>query len=138
MCTLRTSGADFDVDAFLATSSIKACAIFHAGEPEKPFRPDGPRLLSSVFNADVSKKEWDDLSGQIEDAKAFLKTFDGEIRRLAAFPGCEGVAIDFPINLRIGTKDTVVQWDTLPSDLLLLAGTLGVDIMLTLYPPSTE
>jgi hypothetical protein len=86
----------------------------------------------------VSTKDWADLEGQIDDAKAFLRTFDAELRRLAAFPGFEGMEIDFPSNLRIGINNIVVQTDRFPADLLVLAGELGVDLALTIYPPADD
>ena len=138
MCTFRASGIDFNVDAFLDASAIESCAVHHAGELKFPSKPEGPRWTRSGFNADVSTKEWNDLPGQIEDAKAFLRRYDAELRRLGAFPGCEGMSIDFPMNLRIGTNDIAVQWDTFPAALLLLAGTLGVDITFTIYPPASD
>ena len=138
MCTFRAAGLNFDVDGFLAMSPIQACAVYHAGEPKFSTKPDGPRVLKSGFTADVSRKDWADLPGQIEDAKTFLRTFDAELRRLAAFPGFETMKIDFPMNLRIGTNKIVVQSDGLPADLLFLAGALGVDIALTIYPPAND
>jgi len=138
MCTLRAAGRDLDVDAFLATSSIKPCAVHHVGDLKFSTKPDGPRIAKSSFNADVSSKDWADLAGQIDDAKAFLRTFDGELRRLAASPGFEGMDIDFPINLRIGTNNTVVQTGRFPADLLVLAGALGIDVAFTIYPPAAD
>jgi hypothetical protein len=135
MCTLRAAGLNFDVDGFLATSPIQTCAIYHAGEPKFSTKPDGPRIAKSGFNADVSRRDWSDLAGQIEDAKTFLRTFETELRRLAVFPGFEGMELDFPIDLRIGTNNRVVQSDRFPADLLLLAGALGIEIALTIYPP---
>jgi hypothetical protein len=138
MCTLRAAGLNFDVDSFLATSPIQACAVYHAGEPKFSTKPDGPRIAKSGFNADVSRRDWADLAGQIEDAKTFLRTLEAELRRITAFPGFESMTIDFPMNLRIGTNNIVVQSDRLPADLLLLAGALGIDIALTIYPPNDD
>jgi hypothetical protein len=138
MCTLRAAGRDFDVDAFLATSSIKPCAVHHAGDLKFSTKPDNPRIAKSSFNADVSSKGWADLAGQIDDAKAFLRTFDEELRRLAAFPGFEGMEIDFPMHLRMGSNGVVVQTDRFPADLLLLAGALGIDVVFTIYPPTAH
>ena len=116
MCTFRAGGGDFDVDAFLANSSIQACAVFHKGEPRSPLAdPHGRHLARSGFNVNVSDKEWDDLPGQIQDAMAFLAEKHDELRRLRAFPGVEGTELRFPIELR----DVMVQTDRFPSELLL-------------------
>ena len=83
--------------------------------------------------------EWDDLPGQIADAMRFLAEHKTDLELLRAFPGVEGIELDFPIHLRIGTNDIVVQTDRFPSDLLLAAGTLGIDLALTIWPrPTTE
>jgi len=134
MCVLRAAGADFDVDAFLATSSLEACATFEKGQLRFLTKPDGKHRDRSGFNADVSMKEWSDLDGQIQDAKAFVSANEDELRRLRAFPGVELVELDFPIYLRIGTNDVAVQSDRLPADLLLAAGSLGIDIVVTVWP----
>jgi hypothetical protein len=138
MCTLRAAGTEFEVDKFLAASPIRPLVVYHAGDLKFTTKPDGPRLTRSGFNADVSNREWSDLVGQIEDAKVFLKDHGAELRRLVVFPGCDGVEIDFPLNLRIGVNDIVVQSDTFPAELLLLAGACGVDITFTIYPPPDE
>jgi hypothetical protein len=138
MCVLRAVGTDFDVDAFLATSGFEMCGVRRKGEPRLRSKPDGPRNESSGFNADVSTKAWNDLPGQIQDAKVFLSENEEELRRLRSFPGVEGVELDFPIELRVGENEIVVQSDRLPASLLLAAGRLGIDIVLTLYPPSDE
>jgi hypothetical protein len=58
MCVLRAAGVDFDVDAFLATSSLNATSIRRKGELRLITKSDGPRRERSGFTADVSVKEW--------------------------------------------------------------------------------
>ena len=58
-----------------------------------------------------------------------------DLRRLRAFPGVDHVEIDFPIRLRIGTNDVVVLTDPFPSDLVLVAGQLGIPLRFTIWPP---
>ena len=137
MCVLRAAGADFDVDAFLATSSLKAIGVRRRGEVRLASNPGGPRHERSGFTADVSVKEWNDLPGQIEDAKVFLEEHGAELLRLRSFPGVGGLELDFPVYLRIGNQ-IVVQSDRLPADLLFAAGRVGVDIVITIYPPPNE
>jgi hypothetical protein len=138
MCVLRAGGPNFEVDVFLATSSLEVIRVRRKGEPRFASKPDGPRSERSGFNAGVSSKGWNDLPGQIDDAKAFLSEYEAELQRLRSFPGVDGVAIDFPMNLRIGTNDIAVQSDRFPADLLLAAGRLGIDIVMTTYPPTGE
>ena len=138
MCVLRAGGPNFDVDAFLVTSSLKAIRVRRKGELRFASKPDGPRSECSGFNADVSSKEWSDLPGQIDDAKAFLSEYEAELLRLRSFPGVDGVELDFPTHLRIGTNNVAVQTDRLPADILLAAGRLGMDIVMTIYPRPDE
>lgn len=139
MCVLRARGTDFDVDQFLSASSIQPNSVYRRGEARLPAsQPDGPKHARSGFHADVSTMEWDDLAGQIEDAKRYLAQHKTDIELLGTFPGVEHLELDFPIHLRIGTNDIVVQTDRFPSDLLLAAGTLGIELALTIWPRSTH
>jgi hypothetical protein len=138
MCVLRAGGPNFEVDTFLATSSLEVISVRRKGEPRPASKPDGPRSEQSGFNVGVSSKDWNDLPGQIDDAKAFLAEHEAELRRLRSFPGVDGVEIDFPMNLRIGTNNIAVQSDRFPAELLLAAGRLGIDIVMTTYPPTGE
>jgi hypothetical protein len=90
---------------------------------------------SSGFNAQVSTREWNDLDGQIEDAKAFLANHRAELGRLRGFAGVEGIEIDFAIPLRIGRNNVAVQSDRFPPDLILAAGLLGISLSFTIWPP---
>lgn len=90
------------------------------------------------MTVDVSDGEWDNLAAQVVDARAFLARFGGELRRLRAYPGVEGVELDFPLELRIGSDDVVVQSDTFPPELLVAAGALGIAISFSIYPCSPQ
>jgi hypothetical protein len=136
MCVLRASGSDFDVSAFLTSSSIQPCKVYRRGEPRlAASQPQGPKHEHSGFHADVSTREWDDLPGQIDDAKTFLAERRIDLLRLRATPGVTDLEIDFPIHLRIGTNDIAVQSDSFPPDLLLAAGSLGIAVTFTIWPP---
>lgn len=135
MCVLRARGTDFDVDRFLSASSIQPITVYRKDEPRLPAsQPEGPKHTGSGFHADVSTAEWDDLAGQIEDARRFLGQHKTDLELLRAFPGLEHLELDFPTHLRIGMNDIVVQTDRFPPDLLLAAGTLGIELALTIWP----
>lgn len=139
MCVLRASGTEFDVDRFVTASSIQPSKVYRKGEPRLPAsQPEGPKHAGSGFHADVSTGNWDDLSGQIADAKRFLARHNADLELLRAFPGLEHLELDFPAHLRIGAKDVVVQTDRFPSDLLLAAGALGIGLALTIWPRPTD
>ncbi|MDN5939351.1 MAG: hypothetical protein L0H83_11925, partial [Salinisphaera sp.] len=77
---LRVAGESFSPEAFLEESSFKPVRVFATG-----------------FNLMVSDRDGDDLSGQIEDAFAFLRTHASEVSRLVSFKGVEGVSLDFGV-----------------------------------------
>jgi hypothetical protein len=74
------------------------------------------------------------LSGQVKDAIVFLQKHQSEIARLAGFPGVEGRTLDFGYH----NRNVFVQCDYLPPELLVLAGSLGVGIELSLYPAPSD
>lgn len=132
-CVLRASGDLFDVDLYLSSSTLTACAIFHKGEPKSSL----PRVKAKLneksgINVEVSNKDFADLDGQITDAMAFLRSNLAELQRLITFPGVEGVLIDFAVEAR----DTFTQSFSFPAELLRLAGDIGIGIMISLYPES--
>ena len=56
---------------------------------------------------------------------------------MRAFPGVEGITLDFPIELRIG-KSVWAQSDRFPASLVTIAGELGLNLELSIYPPPEE
>ena len=89
------------------------------------------------FSSDLSKKDWGDLAGQIEDAHAFLREHEKELRSLRATHELTDVWLDFPYYCRLDDK-IAVQCDYFPPEFLRLAGDLGIGIELSHYPPHEE
>jgi len=89
------------------------------------------------MNVAISDASWGDLPAQVVDAERFLRDNREEIRRLRAFPGVEGITLDFPIELRIG-KSVWAQSDRFPASLVTIAGELGLNLELSIYPPPEE
>ncbi len=56
------------------------------------------------------------------------------MRRPVEWPGVQAVDLDFGIERR----DVAVQCDRLPPELVRLAGSLGLGIELSQYPPAVE
>ena len=137
MCVLRAYGAQFSVEDFLRGSTLFACQTYRRGEPRVPTRPDGKRWTTSGMNVAISDASWGDLPAQVVDAERFLRDNREEIRRLRAFPRVEGITLDFPIELRIG-KSVWAQSDRFPASLVTIAGELGLNLELSIYPPPEE
>jgi hypothetical protein len=86
-------------------------------------------------NVAVSDADLTDLRQQARDAIGFLQSNKGELARLVSFPGVEGVELDFGIAWR---QDVVTQTDSLPRELVRLAGELGLGVEISHYPASDE
>ena len=118
------------VDHFLEESSLKPYDVYRKGEPRRRTETDSAFHDSSGFKVAVSDAEFDDLQKQVADAIFFLKQNRQELERLCRFPGVEGACLDFALNKR----DVFCQQDTLPAELLYLAGSIGLDIDLSQFP----
>jgi hypothetical protein len=137
MCVLRASGADFDPDAFLSSSSLEAFKILRRGEPHLPrTQPDGPKYAYSGITVVVSNAPMNDLPSQVADAEDFLRLHRAEIEQLAKTPQITELALDFPIELRMGLPGVAAQFDRFPASLVRLAGELGLGLELSIYPRS--
>jgi hypothetical protein len=138
MCVLRVTGSpSFDVDGYLLESSLKPGKIFRAGTPRLPkSQPDGPTHSSSGFNVDVSNGDLSNLSEQIRDACAFLALHQPELVALSLLPSVRDLRLDFPIELRVGRSDVVVQSEFFPATLVEAAGRAGIGLELSIYPVS--
>jgi hypothetical protein len=86
----------------------------------------------------VSRGSWSGLAGQARDAVAFLKDHADELNVLRAAPGVENMRLDFPLDLRIDRETVMAQFDYFPSELVSLAGALGLGLELSIYPVDLE
>lgn len=132
-CVLRLEGAQFNVKGFLAKSGINAYDVWNSGDQDRL----GRRRAMPGCKIAVSEADFNDLSGQIRDAITFLRTNLSALQELSAFGlGTEDQpCLDFAIETRM--LDVGSQVDTFPSELLKLAGAIGLDIMLSQYPPAS-
>ena len=127
---LRISGADLDIDSLLAATSLVPEISYRKGET----RRNGTIHERSGAAFLVSAADFDDFEAQKNGALIILTERHDAIRTLMQFPGVDGGCLDFGI-LR---RDTVVQCDFFPPELLKLAGELGLGIELSQYPCNTD
>jgi hypothetical protein len=120
------------------TAGLTACKMFRAGERRFESKPEGERYQFSGFTVDVSDDSWETLSGQIEDAIAFLKKNKAGLELLRAAPGVEDMRLDFPVDLKIDRRNIMTQSEYFPPDLVSIAGSLGLGIELSVYPRDLE
>ena len=130
-CVLRAAGKNFDVDKFLSQTTLQPCAVFKKGEPERKSKPTGKKNEYSGINIEVSSADLNQLNQQIQDAVRFLEKNMNEVRSLAQSPGLD---IEPELDFAIEKRDVYVQADYLPPKILVLAGSLGLGIRLSVYP----
>jgi hypothetical protein len=132
-CVLRVHGTEFDVDAFLAEYPIETNSIYRKGEPKHPrSKPDGPKLIRSGMNIDVSNAEFNEYPCQIEDAIAYLsnETNARIIERLVSYPGVDLAGLDFGVEF---TDQSCAPSVVFPLELIKLSGKLGLYIEASIY-----
>lgn len=133
-CILRASGENFDVDQFLSLFNIEPIKFWRRGEARFKSSPDGEKNKTSGVNFEVSPADFAELELQFEDAKLFFQENADLVRRLRAFPGVEGVTVDFGAEIH----PPGWCWFSFPPDLLVLIGSLDVQLMLSVYPVSED
>jgi hypothetical protein len=125
---IRVAGRDFDVDAFLAPSTLKPCAVHRRGERRFAGSSTNDRLHEkSGMNIVASDAGLDEFDRQATEATQFLECHADEIRRLASYPGVEAVTLDFGI----AQRNVPAQSDYLPPELVRAAASLGLGIELS-------
>lgn len=129
-CVLRAAGDEFDVDAFLADCEVPPFKVFRRGQP----RSSSKLNQQSGLNFSVSDAEMTDFDLQLEDATLFFREKREFVRRLTAFPGVEGVSIDFGVAIR----QPYGAGFRFPPELVATIGDLGVELEISTYPTSDE
>lgn len=132
-CVLALQGRAFDVDSFVTKSNLPLpYRIKRKGEPRWPHLPTSSVMSFSVLTAVTSQA--DNIEQQIADTIEYLEQHSEYLKHLAETVDLEFATLNFGIDLRIDRKKVLTQSERFPAKLLLLAGTLGLDIELSLYP----
>jgi hypothetical protein len=133
-CILTIGGRNFDVDTFTDTTKLRPYKKSYKGQPKFKTKPDGKKLNRSSLSIETSKADFDNFKKQVADTIRFLKRNKDKLAHVAATKGVDYAVLDFGIDLRIDKKKVLTQSDKFPSELLKLAGDLGLDIELSIYP----
>ena len=128
-CILRADGTTFQVGQFLEGSRLVPYVVFRKGEP-RTRAGTGKDRKHKTSGMNVVVAESDTLTMQIRCAIAFLKRYKRELIRLRRYRGVDGVCLDFGITCG---NDWVAHFDSLPPELLRLAGRLDIGIELSRY-----
>lgn len=73
-----------------------------------------------------------DIAAQAAEVVHFIRSHRAELERARTYPGVEHMVLDFATLFR----DAVVQSERLPADLIAEAASAGMEIEISLYPPS--
>ena len=128
-CVLRVSGDDFNIENFMRITGLKPCMVFKKGEPRFKLRPRWKRFTESGANFVVSDADFEYLIKQIKDSIKFLRKYGAKLESYRNSHK-DSMSLDFAVDQRDGWG----QSDRFPSELLFLAGSLGIDIQLSQYP----
>jgi len=133
-CNLVILGKDLDIDAFIAKSKLRGFTRIYKGEPMFKSKPEGKKIEHSRIVIQTSKADWDELDKQIKDTIRYLQRHKDKLSHIKQVKEVELALLDFGINLRIDNEKVHLQSDRFPSELLKLAGEIGLDIELSIYP----
>jgi hypothetical protein len=86
------------------------------------------------MSIETSKAGFDNLKKQVDDTIRYLKRHEVKLSHIGSTKEIEYAILDFGIGLRIDRKTVLTQSDIFPNELLKLAGNLGLDIELSIYP----
>jgi hypothetical protein len=133
-CYLRVWGETFDVDGFLAGTTLVWDPVWHKGQRKRiALRGDGNEHLDSGVTTCVSTAE--SAKAQVADALAFLRAEAAELKRLLSMPGVTSAYLDFGVLWR---PDSAAQFSQFPPELLSRAGDLGVWLEVSYYAVGGE
>jgi hypothetical protein len=121
---LRALGDRFLPEEFLARSSFEVCNVFRLGEHR-----GGSVRQTSGITVEVSAASGEDFGKQIQDALLFLDQYRDELIRLGDVKELEDLRLDFGVT----RKNGFLQSRYLPSELLMVAGSLNVGIEISIY-----
>ncbi|MEO7922288.1 MAG: hypothetical protein ABIR30_01285 [Chitinophagaceae bacterium] len=122
------------MDEFITKSKLRFYRKSYKGEPRFKTKPDGDKLTFSLISIQTSKADFNNLSKQIADTIRFLKRNKDKLGHIALTKEIDHAVLDFGIDLRIDRKKVLYQSDIFPNNLLKLAGDIGLDIELSIYP----
>ena len=133
-CNLVILGKNLDIDAFITKSKLRGYSKHYKGETMFKSNPQGKKVIHSRVAIQTSKADFNHLDQQIKDTIKYLKRHMDKLNLIKETKEIDIALLDFGIHLRIDKKKIYLQSDRFPSELLKLAGDLGLDIELSIYP----
>lgn len=133
-CKLVIRGEYFDIDAFIKQRKLSGFFMAYKGTPMYKSKPEGKKMPYSSISIQTSKADFNKLDKQIKYTIKYLKKNQKKLSLITQTKEIELALLDFGINLRIDHKKVAYQSDSFPNELLKIAGDLGLDIILSIYP----
>jgi hypothetical protein len=135
-CYLSIGGEEFDAISFSNATKLENAIIRLKGELINPLR--GPHPISSV-GVNISKADYTDLPGQIQDTISYLKNHREQLSIIKKSSGISFANLNFGVtfNIKEFNKKQIKSFFW-PGELVELAGNLGISIELTLYAPASD
>ncbi|XZF16434.1 DUF4279 domain-containing protein [Chitinophagaceae bacterium MMS25-I14] len=129
-CVLWISG-DFTTEELTGKLLITPYKTIEKGATVQT--KDGPKKYEQALcGFDVSSKDFTDFQSLVGDAIAYLEEHFNDLQVLAEMPAVHA-KLDFGYFTSFMDNHIVAQYDTLPYQLLRLAGNLKIDIELSQY-----
>lgn len=137
-CILTIRGEHLNIEDFIQTTGLKPYKKFFKGEPRIRTNPEGKKHPFSGLSIKVSDADFNQLDKQIEDTIQFLRSNKEKLQYISTTKEVDFATLDFAIEIRIDLERVVYQFEHFPSELLKLAGNLGIGLDISLYPPPSE
>lgn len=130
---IRAARKDFDVNGFLAITSLPAACIGGVGRKGAlhfTSKPQRGCLEESSLTVEASGADFHEFNRQIEETILFLKHHCEQLQQLRQFHGVDRFWMDFGVAPK---KHLAAEGFFLPQDLIQLASSLRLGIKLTHY-----
>lgn len=130
MCVLHVRSLNDSFSEFLKHTSLPVYRSYEKGQTASLRK--GTVYDNFGFSCEVSKCEWSDFPGQVEEAIRFLKAHSEQLRSLTLNHKIDDIRLDFPIANRL-SESVFCQCDFLPPELVSLCAQNCIGIELSHY-----
>jgi hypothetical protein len=129
-CYLRAWGVGFDVDAFLANTSLEWDPAWRRGDAVRINRRGRSRVHEDA-GVTILAGAGDAFRGQVAAVLAFLASHEAELSRLMRSPGVSRALLDFGVYWE--DAEIAAMFFQFPLELVKAAAGLGLELELSVY-----
>lgn len=128
-CNLSIIGEDLDVDALEAKLGLSGFHKNYKGTPRYKTKPEKEKLPYSYMSTSVSDAGFDAFEQQVKDVIAYLQQHYDILKLVSGVKEVQYFNLDFGVRYAGKFRQGLY----LPSELVRLAGELGMSIEVSLY-----